>query len=148
MTTRLSAAILAASAFACVGVSSADTLLYKNVNGYTLNGDRELIRFSAIKIEDDRVAQLYGEGDSLPDEASLDSVRDGGGKTLTTGLIDAHGHVLSYGQSLLRVDLVGTTTEAGAAERVRAFAADNAELEWVLGQQRISNGQESRCRRC
>ena len=133
MTTRLSAAILAASAFACVGVSSADTLLYKNVNGYTLNADRELIRFSAIKIEDDRVAQLYGEGDSLPDEASIDSVRDGGGKTLTTGLIDAHGHVLSYGQSLLRVDLVGTTTEAGAAERVRAFAADNAELEWVLG---------------
>ena len=65
MTTRLSAAILAASAFACVGVSSADTLLYKNVNGYTLNGDRGLIRFSAIKIEDDRVAQLYGEGDSL-----------------------------------------------------------------------------------
>ena len=133
MTIRLSAALLAASALACASVGSADTLLYKNINGYSLNGDRELIRFSALQIEDDRVVKLYLDGESLPDESALDRVLDGDGKTLTTGLIDAHGHVLSYGQSLLRVDLVGTTTEAGAAERVRAFAADKPELDWVLG---------------
>ena len=133
MTIRLSAALLAASALACASVSSADTLLYKNINGYSLNGDRELIRFSALQIEDDRVVKLYLDGEPLPNESALDRVRDGDGKTLTTGLIDAHGHVLSYGQSLLRVDLVGTTTEAGAAERVRAFAADKPDLDWVLG---------------
>ena len=155
MTIRLSAALLAASALACASVSSADTLLYKNINGYSLNGDRELIRFSALQIEDDRVVKLYLDGEPLPNESALDRVLDGDGKTLTTGLIDAHGHVLSYGQSLLRVDLVGTTTEAGAADRVRAFAADKPELDWVLGrgwnqvllgQQLISNSNESRRR--
>ena len=133
MTIRFSVALLAVSALSCASVSSADTLLYKNINGYTFNGDRELIRFAALQVEDDRVAKLYLDGESLPDESELDRVLDGDGKTLTTGLIDAHGHVLSYGQSLLRVDLVGTTTEASAAERVRAFAADKPDLDWVLG---------------
>ncbi len=133
MTIRFSVALLAVSALSCASVSSADTLLYKNINGYTFNGDRELIRFAALQVEDDRVAKLYLDGESLPDESALDRVLDGDGKTLTTVLIDAHGHVLSYGQSLLRVDLVGTTTEAGAAERVRAFAADKPELDRGLG---------------
>ena len=66
MTIRLSAALLAASALACASVSSADTLLYKNINGYSLNGDRELIRFSALQIEDDRVVKLYLDGEPLP----------------------------------------------------------------------------------
>ena len=34
------------------------------------------------------------------------------------GLIDAHGHVLSYGLSLLRVDLVGAVSESEASGSV------------------------------
>lgn len=127
---------IAAGALSCAitaTLSQADTLLYKNINGYTLGSQRELVRFSALQIEDDRVQRLFTDGDALPDETLIDTVIDGAGRTLTTGLIDAHGHVLSYGQSLLRVDLVGTTTEAEAAQRVIEFAEGNTELEWVMG---------------
>ena len=136
MNRHLSSGLLAASLLGLAGLSPlgvADTLLYKNVNGYTLDASRELLRFNALQVDDDRVQRLYLEGQELPDESSLDRVIDGGGKTLISGLIDAHGHVLSYGQSLLRVDLVGTTTEAEAAQRVEAFAQENPQLEWVLG---------------
>lgn len=110
---------------------AADTTLITNVNGYTLNGDRALVRFSAIAFTDDEVDRVYSEPEQLPE--NTDITIDGGGQTLIPGLVDAHGHVLTYGLSLLRVDLVGTTTEAGAAQRVAEFSAANPELVWVQG---------------
>lgn len=110
---------------------SADTTLISNVNGYTLNSDYELIKFNAIQFTDDTVDAIFGEGDELSDDA--DELIDGGGRTMIPGLIDAHGHVLSYGQGLLRVDLVGTTSEEEAAQRVLEFAEANPDVEWIQG---------------
>ncbi len=107
------------------------TTLLSNVNGYTLDADRNLVRFSALQFTDDTVDGIFLEGDALPDTA--DAVIDGNGKTVIPGLIDAHGHVLNYGLSLLRVDLVGTTTEAEAAARVADFYSANPQLEWIQG---------------
>ena len=109
----------------------ADTTLYTNVNGYTLDANRELQQFSAIQFSDDRVDRVFAEDDELPEE--VDVRIDGGGQTMIPGLIDAHGHVLSYGLSLLRVDLVGTDTEQEAAQRVGDFAENNEQLEWIQG---------------
>ena len=109
----------------------ADTTLISNVNGYTLNSDRELVRFSALQFTDDSVDQTFSVGDALP--VTVDTRIDGNGQTLIPGLIDAHGHVLSYGLSLLRVDLVGAASEAEAVQRVADFAAQNNELDWIQG---------------
>lgn len=109
----------------------ADTTLITNVNGYTLNENYELIQFDAIQFTDDTVDAIFGAGEELPDDAN--NTIDGDGRTIIPGLIDAHGHVLSYGLGLLRIDLVGTTTEAEAAERVRAFAETNPLVEWIQG---------------
>lgn len=109
----------------------ADTTLYSNVNGYTLNSNRELVKFSAVQFTDDRIDRLYLHDDELPSE--VDSIVDGKGQTLIPGLIDAHGHVLSYGLSLLRVDLVGTTSEQEAVQRVVDFLAGSEQLDWVQG---------------
>ena len=110
----------------------AQTTLVTNVNGYTLNGQRELNRFFALQFTGDRVDRIFQAGEPLPSTDGI-TVLDGGGQTLIPGLIDAHGHVLSYGLSLLRVDLTGTTTEQEAAERVLAFRQANPGLEWILG---------------
>lgn len=110
---------------------SADTTVITNVNGYTLNSDKTLVRFSAIAFTNDEVDRVYSEQEKPPENA--DVTIDGNGQTLIPGLIDAHGHVLSYGLSLLRVDLVGTTTETEAAQRVAEFSAVNPELEWIQG---------------
>lgn len=111
--------------------ASADTTLITNVNGYTLGSDRALVQFNAIQFTDDQVDSVYSEQEQLPE--NVDIMIDGNGKTLIPGLVDAHGHVLNYGLSLLRVDLVGTTTEAIAAQRVAEFSAANPELEWIQG---------------
>ncbi|MFT4862043.1 MAG: putative amidohydrolase YtcJ [Pseudohongiellaceae bacterium] len=107
------------------------TTLLSNVNGYTLDANRNLVRFSALQFTDDAVDKIFLEGEELPDTA--DTAVDGNGKTVIPGLIDAHGHVLNYGLSLLRVDLVGTTTEAQAAARVADFYSANPQLEWIQG---------------
>lgn len=123
--------LLAASLGVFISPVVADTTLITNVNGYTLNASRELQQFSAIQFTDDTVDQLFVAGDDLPDSA--DNIIDGNGQTLIPGLIDSHGHVLSYGLSLLRVDLTGTSTEQEAAQRVSDFYEANSQLEWIQG---------------
>ncbi|MDA1372598.1 MAG: amidohydrolase [Proteobacteria bacterium] len=112
-------------------LANADTTLITNVSGYTLNSERELVRFSALQFTDDRIDRTFSVADALPE--TVDTRIDGNGQTLIPGLIDAHGHVLSYGLSLLRVDLVGTASEAEAVQRVADFAAQNSELDWLQG---------------
>ena len=112
-------------------LANADTTLITNVSGYTLNSDRELVRFSALQFTDDRIDRTFSGADALPE--TVDTRIDGNGQTLIPGLIDAHGHVLSYGLSLLRVNLVGTASEAEAVQRVADFAAQNSELDWIQG---------------
>lgn len=112
-------------------VAHGDTTLLDNINGYSLDVDRKLIQFAAIQFSDDRVDRLFSAGESLPE--SIDTGIDGNGLTLIPGLIDAHGHVLNYGLSLLRVDLIGTPSEQDAVQRVVEFAAENSQLDWIQG---------------
>ena len=110
----------------------AQTTLITNVEGYTMTSDRELQRFNALQFTDDRVDRVFASGDTLPEQDDI-RVIDGEGRTLLPGLIDAHGHVLSYGLGLLRVDMTGTTSEQEAVERVLAFREANPEMEWIQG---------------
>jgi len=122
----------AALALLCAAAPAlGDTVLLENVNGYTLNGGRELVRFSALQFTDGGVDRLFGADDALP--ADVDRRVDGAGRTAIPGLIDAHGHVLSYGRALLSVNLTGAASERDAALRVADFAAQNPEVEWIQG---------------
>lgn len=111
--------------------SLAETTLIINVNGYTLKNDRELIQFTALQFTDDRIDRLYSANDEFPTD--VETIINGDGRTMIPGLIDAHGHIGSYGFSLLRVDLVGSGSEQEAAQRVVAFSEQNTELEWIQG---------------
>lgn len=109
----------------------AQTTLIKNVKGYTLI-DKSLTKFSAISFTNDTINKVYllGEVVETPKEAT---VINGQGQTMLPGLIDAHGHVLGYGHSLLRVDLVNTSSEIEAVNRTIAYAKDNPSQNWILG---------------
>ncbi|WP_395341441.1 amidohydrolase [Ningiella sp. W23] len=104
-----------------------------NVNGYTLNGDGELIRFSEIYIENDKVMAI---GEELNKVQSVQHTipRDMKQATMIPGLIDAHGHILGLGENLVQVDLRGTQSEQEAVERIKAhISSRDSNGEWIIG---------------
>ncbi len=113
-------------------LSYGQSTLISDVHGYTINADHEMVEFKALQFNDGKVEKLYLEGEALPEASDILRI-DGDGKTLLAGLIDAHGHILSYGLSLLRVDLTGTQSEQEAVARIRAFQEANGNLEWIQG---------------
>lgn len=109
----------------------AKTTLITNIQGYTITGS-ELESFAAIVFTDDKIDKIYSATDTLPSTKNL-TVIDGKGKTLIPGLIDSHGHILNYGLSLLRADLVNSASEEDAVNKTLAYAKANAGLTWIQG---------------
>jgi predicted amidohydrolase YtcJ len=58
---------------------------------------------------------------------------DLGGATVLPGIIDAHAHLMSLGESSLKLDLKGVATPEEAARRVKQKAATLKSGEWILG---------------
>jgi len=114
------------------------TTLYYNVKGYTLLKTGELQRFKAIQFTEDKIDKVFLADDKLPINNDTIIKINGKGKTMLPGLIDAHGHVLSYGLSLLQVDLTGVTSEQAAVNRAIEFSKSNQQTKnnnthWLLG---------------
>ena len=110
-------------------VATGATLIH-NINGYTLNNG-ELERFQAMEFEDEKITAIYPDEKAFAKSDATQRI-DGEGATLLPGLIDAHGHVGGYGKALSSVQLTGVESEAAAAERVAALAADS-DNPWIMG---------------
>lgn len=106
-------------------------LIY-NIKGYTLSTADSLVHFDAMAFEDGKVVDLGSFSELQPKYAGANKI-DGNGYVLLPGLIDAHGHVLGLGYSLLDVDLVGTTSADETAERVKAYRREYPDLQWIRG---------------
>ena len=123
--------LLALAALLLAVPAHADTLV-DNVNGITLDKDGKLVRFTGLVIDKDgKVAKLLDRKDKRPERP--DFREDGKGKTLIPGLIDAHGHVMGLGFSLMLLDLSDTNSLAEAQAAIRKYAADNPEVPWIIG---------------
>jgi len=109
----------------------AETTLIKNINGYTIEGTT-LRQFSAIQFSGDHIDQLFDKGEVIQNSKNI-TIIDGRGATLLPGLIDAHGHVLSYGESLMTADLVGTSSQEITVQRTLDYANKNPSLTWIIG---------------
>lgn len=131
----LKAFSLLLSATTLIGTASlsvAQTTIISDVHGYTVNQDHEMREFSALQFTDGKVDRVFAGDEALPEDPEIIRI-DGNGRTLLPGLVDAHGHILSYGLSLLRVDLTGTQSEEEAVARIREFSDQNGNLEWIQG---------------
>ncbi|MFD1103362.1 amidohydrolase [Sphingobium olei] len=120
-----------------------------NVNGIALDANGRIVRFGALQIDDEgKVEKLiqgrYQEpeyrpkkpkkGQPWPERPKGPTFKlDAGGKTLIPGLIDAHGHVMGYGLSLVTLDLSETTSLAEAQAKIRAYVTANPGLKWIIG---------------
>ena len=110
-----------------------DGFIMHNVNGYTINTEGDLVQFSAIAVENGKVAAT-GTLEEV-DSKSTDGFEriDGGGKTLLPGLIDAHTHVMGLGVQELDVNVAGIRSLEETLQVISDFANANPDREWVLG---------------
>ena len=121
------AALLAGTAIP----AQADTLI-DNVDGWTLDPGGEIQRFTGLLIGDDgRVERLLRRGERRPERP--DFRVDGEGQVLMPGLIDAHGHVMGLGFAAMTLDLSETRSLDEALAAIRAYAAENPGLPWIMG---------------
>jgi predicted amidohydrolase YtcJ len=120
-----------------------------NVNGIAIGPDGKIVHFGALMIDDEgKVEKLiqgrYQEpeykpkkpkrGQPWPERPKGPSFKlDAGGKTLIPGLIDAHGHVMGFGLSLITLDLSDTKSLAEAQAKIRAYAQENTGRKWIIG---------------
>ena len=102
-----------------------------NVKGYTLDNAGELIRFSNMVFDGGKVVAIGAEelSQTYPNATFI----DGQNKVLLPGLIDAHGHVMGLGETLLEVDLRESQSALDAAKMVQAYAKNQQGLAWITG---------------
>ncbi len=74
-----------------------------------------------------------GSADELRQQWPAAEVLDMGGATVVPGLIDAHGHLLNFGFSLMWADLAGAQSRQEVVARLQDYARDLPGDSWVLG---------------
>src|SRR3546814_11764491 len=90
--------------------------LVDNVNCFTLDDKGKVERFDALLIDDrGKVEKLLKRKDKRPEK--LDFRKDGKGRTLMPGIVDAHGHVMALGFRALTLDLSKANSLAEAQDR-------------------------------
>ncbi len=127
MKTTIISRLSALALFFTATAALADTTLVKNVAGYTLDDSGKLVSFSSILIEDGKVKTLD------PQSTRADAIVDGDGNVMLPGLIDAHGHLLGLGSSLLEVDVRDSSSAADAAKKAAAYAFAHQKQAWIFG---------------
>lgn len=118
--------------YSCEPDESSHDFILHNVNGYTLQSDGELVQFEAIAVQDGKILDIGTETVILNLYPDLDRV-DGGGNTVLPGLIDAHAHVMGLGIRELDLDVTGIRSLDETLEKIREFAEEYPDREWITG---------------
>ncbi len=101
-----------------------------NARIYTVNDAQP--RAEAMVVDSGRVVAVGSDDEILaayPNWSRLDAA----GLTVVPGLIDSHAHLMGKGQSLLRADLVGTTSIGDVVDRLVEFEATLPDEGWLRG---------------
>lgn len=119
--------------FLIAGCSSGpqDGTVIHNINGYTIAGN-ELVQFEAIAFSGDEIVAIGTSSVVTEDYENFEQI-DGEGRTLLPGLIDAHAHVMGLGFQEMDVDVSGLGSLEETQEKLREYAEENPDLEWIRG---------------
>jgi predicted amidohydrolase YtcJ len=110
-------------------VAAPDLVLF-NANVITM--DPQHPSAEAIGIKGENIVWIGSTAEARRFGAAAQRI-DLHGATVLPGIIDAHGHLLSLGQSLLRLNLKGVATEGEVVTRVKEKAATTPAGEWIQG---------------
>ncbi len=128
---KLSLILSLFTVISCSQKEKVDLLVY-NATIYTV--DSSFAMAGAMAVRDGKIIAT-GQTTELQEKYDAREKIDAEGKFIYPGFIDAHAHFVGYGNSLQRVNLVGTESWAAAVDRTIKFAADNAikQGEWIAG---------------
>jgi len=102
------------------------------VNGHIVTMDEDRPVAEAMAVGGGKFLAVGTEADVLTAHGGA-VVIDLGGKTVMPGIVESHGHLLSLGQSLLELNVVGVESPAGVIEKVRERVAETPPGQWIAG---------------
>lgn len=124
---------------ACNRKEKVDLVLY-NATIYTV--DSNFSKAQAIAIRDGKIIET-GTTDAILSRYDAAQSIDESGKFIYPGFIDAHAHFEGYGQSLQRVNLVGTSSWQEVVDKTKEFAISHP-TGWLVGRGWDQNDWEAK----
>lgn len=106
-------------------------LIVTNARIYTSDVNRPVAE--ALAVRDGRIAFVGSNRGALALAGTKTERLDLSGKTVITGMVDAHAHLLNLGQALRTIDLVGTRSYDDVIARVVERAKNARPGEWLRG---------------
>jgi predicted amidohydrolase YtcJ len=103
------------------------------IHGRFITMDQARPKAESVAITGDRITWIGTDAEAQKLFIGKSRVVDLQGATVLPGLIDAHGHLLELGKSLLRINLKGINSEAEAVAKVKERVTSAAPNEWILG---------------
>ena len=117
-------------ATACTSKKSAN-LVIKGGRIYTVNSSNDVVE--GIAVTGDRIT-FVGSNDEVTEYIDADTeVIELGGKTLTPGLIEGHGHLMGVGYNELNLNLSNVRSYDEMIEQVKRAVAKSEPGEWIVG---------------
>jgi predicted amidohydrolase YtcJ len=110
---------------------NAADLLVINAHILTMNPAQPVAE--ALAVRAGRIVFVGSTTDARTQFAGAAQTIDAARKTVLPGIIDAHGHLMSLGESFLKLDLRGVETPEEVARRVKEKANNLPPGEWILG---------------
>jgi predicted amidohydrolase YtcJ len=115
----------------CTGGRTAADAVIVNARVYTVNASQPWAE--AVALRKGRILAV-GTAKSVSHHKGPETlVIDAGGRLVLPGFMDSHIHFVSGSASLAKVDLAGTRTVEEIQERIRGFARENPDADWVQG---------------
>jgi predicted amidohydrolase YtcJ len=102
------------------------------INGKIYSLDDKNSIYEALAIKNGLIIDL-GSSAELKRKYSTAEIIDLGGKIVLPGFIDAHGHISGYGDNLLEINLVGTSSQEEIANLVKEKVSTVKTGEWIAG---------------
>jgi len=115
---------------ACQAQPKADLIIY---GGTIHTGNPDNPRVDMVVVKDGKIAFAGPKAELENWQAPNTRLLNLAGKTMTSGLIESHGHFLSMGYARMQVDLNDTRNYEEMIERVVEAAQTIPPGEWILG---------------
>ncbi|KAF0240143.1 MAG: amidohydrolase [Chitinophagaceae bacterium] len=113
----------------CANSNKVDTIVHHAVI-YTVDSAFSVAEAMAIK--DGKIVAV-GKNEEISKQYTATENIDAKGQALYPGLIDAHAHFVGYARGLFQVNLFDTKSFEETVERIKAFAKEHPDMQWIQG---------------